>query len=106
MFALGLYFETHEYLEGYWRKESGARRVALQGLIQVAAAFHKLERSPGSRSGAAELLEKGLEKLARGGAALGPGTAAGLRARLLPALAALKAGRAPAAPRLRWARVA
>jgi hypothetical protein len=39
LFEAGAYWEAHEAWEGPWRRE---RRAWQQGLIQVAAAFHKL----------------------------------------------------------------
>jgi predicted metal-dependent hydrolase len=62
-FDAGAFFEAHEAWEERWRVETdpSARRL-LQGLIQIAAAFHKLvvSRSPAS---AARLLAKGVAKL-------------------------------------------
>jgi uncharacterized protein len=62
-FDRGAFWDAHEAWEERWREETdeGARRV-LQGLIQVAAALHKLVvmRSPAS---AARLFAKGLAKL-------------------------------------------
>jgi hypothetical protein len=63
LFDEGAFFEAHEAWEELWRVESdpGARRL-LQGLIQVAAGFHKLivAQAPSS---AARLLDRGLAKL-------------------------------------------
>ena len=63
LFDAGAYFEAHEAWEERWLVETdaGARRF-LQGLIQVAAALHKLVvvRSPASAS---RLLARGLAKL-------------------------------------------
>lgn len=65
LFNRGRFFEAHDAWEDGWRVERGARRLLLQGLIQVAAAFVKLERgAPGS---ALELLDKGMEKLTNTG---------------------------------------
>jgi predicted metal-dependent hydrolase len=63
LFDAGAFFEAHEAWEEYWRVEaSETQRRFLQGLIQIAAAFHKLfvMESPGSAS---RLLAKGLAKL-------------------------------------------
>lgn len=63
LFDEGAYFEAHEAWEEAWRRETEpARRTLLQGLIQVAAAFHKLlvVRSPDA---AQRLLSRGLAKL-------------------------------------------
>lgn len=67
LFNEGLFFDCHEYLEGAWRRAAGEDKLMTQGLIQAAAAFHKLEL--GSPSGAVELLGKAAEKL---GAPIGP----------------------------------
>lgn len=55
------YFEAHEALEAVWLTSTGDRRTLLQGLIQVAAAFHHQTR--GNRAGARSLLRKGRSKL-------------------------------------------
>jgi deoxyribonuclease V len=63
LFDAGAFFEAHEAWEDRWRVETDASsRRFLQGLIQVAAAFHKLvvTKSPESAS---RLLERGLAKL-------------------------------------------
>ncbi|MBI4375536.1 MAG: DUF309 domain-containing protein [Elusimicrobia bacterium] len=71
LFGRGLYFEAHEFLESAWHQASGERKLCLQGLIQICAAFHKFRtegpRSPGGR----ELIAKGLDKISRTEAALG-----------------------------------
>jgi len=63
LFDAGAFFEAHEAWEQRWLVETdtGARQF-LQGLIQVAAALHKLVvvRSPDS---ALRLLARGLAKL-------------------------------------------
>lgn len=63
LFDAGAFFDAHEAWEERWRVETnpGARRF-LQGLIQIAAAFHKLvvSRAPASAS---RLLARGLDKL-------------------------------------------
>jgi predicted metal-dependent hydrolase len=69
-FALGMkrhnegeYYEAHEAWEELWLAESDdARRLFLQGLIQVTSAFHKVffQRELG---GAGRLLARGLSKL-------------------------------------------
>jgi len=57
-----LFFEVHEVLEVVWQREGGARRQALQGLIQVAVAFHHLAH--GNPRGARTLLREGRARLA------------------------------------------
>jgi Domain of unknown function (DUF309) len=64
----GLFFEVHELLEPVWFRAAEPARTALQGLIQVAVAFHHLEN--GNREGARSLLVLGVAKLADGAGAL------------------------------------
>jgi len=54
-------FEAHEALEVVWLKTNGARKTVLQGVIQVAAAFH--HRTRRNDAGFRSLLEKGCTKL-------------------------------------------
>jgi uncharacterized protein len=61
LFNHHLFFEVHEILESQWREERDPARLFLQGLIQVAVAFHHLERR--NFRGAVALLHDGLEKL-------------------------------------------
>jgi uncharacterized protein len=61
LFNHHLFFEVHEVLEVQWRVERDPARLFLQGLIQVAVAFHHLER--GNFRGAVALLHDGLEKI-------------------------------------------
>ncbi len=56
------FFEAHEVWEDGWRTAIGEDRLLLQGLIQVAAAFHKLQR--GQPAGAVALFSRGSERLA------------------------------------------
>jgi uncharacterized protein len=55
------FFEAHELWEDVWRETVDPERRFLQGLIQVAAAFHHYSREnlPGTR----KLLQAGLLKL-------------------------------------------
>jgi predicted metal-dependent hydrolase len=63
LFDAGEFFEAHEAWEERWRVATDrADRELLQGLIQVAAAFHKL-LVMGSADAASRLLAKGLAKL-------------------------------------------
>lgn len=61
LFNHHLFFEVHEILEEQWKQEVGDERLFLQGLIQIAVAFHHL----GNRNfrGAAALLHDGLAKI-------------------------------------------
>jgi|SRR5581483_4958234 len=62
LFNHHLFFEVHEILEAQWKEESGDVRLFLQGLIQVAVAFHHLGND--NFRGAAALLRDGLAKIA------------------------------------------
>ena len=62
LFNHQLFFEVHEVLEAQWMKESGKEKLFLQGLIQIAVAFHHRER--GNVRGALALLHDGVEKIA------------------------------------------
>jgi uncharacterized protein len=63
-FNRGEYFLAHELWEEVWREVGDAeRRLYLQGLIQIAAGLHHLQKR---RNGpAAGLLRKGLEKVSQ-----------------------------------------
>ena len=59
------FFEAHEAWEARWLVETDeTRRLLLQGLIQIAAAFHKLVDKSAPEP-AASLFAKGLAKLDR-----------------------------------------
>ena len=57
-----LFFEVHEVLEAVWKTAAGATRQALQGVIQIAVAYHHLMH--GNRRGARSLLVEGRSRLA------------------------------------------
>lgn len=61
LFNSGLFFETHEYLEGIWKTRKGPAVDFYHGLIQVAAAFYHYEK--GNLHGSRTLLRKALRKL-------------------------------------------
>jgi hypothetical protein len=61
LFNAGRFFEAHEAWEEAWRRESGARRLLLQGLILVAAGW--LKRDAGNAQGAWTLFSRALERL-------------------------------------------
>jgi predicted metal-dependent hydrolase len=61
LFNSGAFFDAHEVLEDVWRPCVGEERKFLQGLIQVAVAFHHY--SKGNLRGARSLLERGVAKL-------------------------------------------
>ena len=63
LFDRGAFFEAHEAWEERWLIETDATsRQLLQGLIQIAAGFHKLVVTHDTAS-ASRLLAKGLTKL-------------------------------------------
>jgi uncharacterized protein len=61
LFNSGHFFEAHEVLEDVWRAAPEAERRFLQGLIQLAVAFH--HRSTGNLVGAASLMQRGARNL-------------------------------------------
>ena len=61
LFNEGLFFEVHEVLEAVWLKQGERARPLLQGLIQIAVAFHHLENR--NLKGALSLLREGGEKV-------------------------------------------
>jgi predicted metal-dependent hydrolase len=91
----GLYFEVHELLEPAWFRAEGDERVALQGLIQVAVAFHHLAQD--NRQGAVSLLQEGIDRLGAAGSALPLRVDDWLR-ELRATLAAFRAGGATPPP--------
>jgi uncharacterized protein len=62
LFNAGRYFEAHEVWEEAWLSANGEPRRLLQGLIQLAAAFHKASTG-GSARGCVHLIDEGLAKL-------------------------------------------
>ena len=63
LFNAGKFFEAHEAWEEIWLAANEPEKTFLQGLIQVAAAFH--HRSRRNRKGMESLLEAGLARLAQ-----------------------------------------
>jgi predicted metal-dependent hydrolase len=55
------FYDAHEVLEDVWRTAQPPQRRFLQGLIQVAVAFH--HRSHGNRIGFRSLLERAIGNL-------------------------------------------
>lgn len=55
------FFDAHEHWEGVWRASTDPQKTFLQGLIQIAAAFHHLHRQ--NARGAASLLRSALRRL-------------------------------------------
>ncbi len=96
-----LFFEVHEVLEAVWRTAAGTERQALQGVIQIAVAYHHLAH--GNRRGARSLLAEGRSRLASVPTTALPALdVAGLLAATAPWEAALARRETPAAepPRL------
>ena len=62
LFDDGRFWEAHEAWEEAWLEEEGEVRLFLQGLIQVAAGYHKatVQLQP---NGCVKLLRSGLDKL-------------------------------------------
>ena len=61
LFNHQLYFETHELVEALWLEENGHLKMFLQGIIQVAVAFHHLLYH--NYYGATVLIKDGTDKL-------------------------------------------
>ena len=57
----GEFFEAHEHWESVWLGCAEPEKTFLQSLIQIAAAFHHLQRE--NRTGTASLLRRSLRKL-------------------------------------------
>lgn len=57
------FFEAHDVWEDHWLNVSGHERLLLQGLIQTAAAFYKLQL--GNVNGMAKLLADAAEALGK-----------------------------------------
>jgi hypothetical protein len=62
-FNAQLFFEAHETWEEIWLAATEPDKTFLQGIIQIAAAFHHYNR--GNIRGARSLLEAGLKRLER-----------------------------------------
>ena len=62
LFDQGRFWDAHEAWEEAWLEEDGDVRLFLQGLIQVAAGYHKaaVQLQP---NGCVKLLRSGLDKL-------------------------------------------
>ena len=99
LFNSGAFFDAHEAWEDVWRQSEGLDKQFLQGLIQVAVAFHHY--STGNVEGARSVLERAGRNLAEF-----PEEFGGIRVSLLLAALgrwqeALAAGEpAPVVPRL------
>ena len=92
LFNRGEFFECHEVLEAVWLQASGADKVFLQGLIQVAVSFYHLRRK--NFTGSGRLLRAALEKLSTPSECHQLIDTAGLLALLTPLLEPIQAGQA------------
>jgi hypothetical protein len=95
LWSEGLFFEVHEVLEAAWQPLAGMPRQALQGVIQIAVAFHHLFH--GNPRGARNLLRDGTERLQGAKTALPRLDADALLAGLAPWQVALETGATPPA---------
>lgn len=60
-FNAGNFFEAHEIWEDLWGETVGQEKLLLQGLVQIAAGYAKVEST--LRAGALKLLTRGLEHI-------------------------------------------
>lgn len=91
----GAFFLAHEHWEAIWLTLPQPEKDFLQALIQVAAAFHHLQR--GNRAGVISLLTRALRRLDAYPPHFGGIRLAALRDALQPKLQSLTAGADPAA---------
>ena len=61
LFNCATFFEAHEVWDDIWRATAGPEKRFLQGLIQIAVAFH--HHATGNLIGARSLLERGCRNL-------------------------------------------
>jgi uncharacterized protein len=99
LFNAGRFFDCHEVWEEVWERASGAEKLFYQGMIQTAVAILHAER--GNPRGARSTWDKALAKLGplppeHMGVALDE-----LRAAMAAFIAAMLAGEALAAPKIR-----
>lgn len=87
------FFEAHEVLEDVWRAAPQPEKQFLQGLIQIAVAFHHY--STGNLAGARSLLGRGRRNLQECPAELGGADLSGLRRALESWHRALADGSSP-----------
>jgi hypothetical protein len=90
-----LFFEVHEVLEALWKTQVGEVRQALQGVIQIAVAFHHFAH--GNLRGARSLLGEGRMRVTGAATALPALDASALLAMTAPWEAALTTGTDPPA---------
>ncbi len=92
-FNFGHFYDAHEHWEEVWLETPNPEKMFLQGLIQVAAAFHHYSRS--NLQGTRNLLLAGLLKLDRFPEIHGGLEIEALRKSVRGWLAALDAGEIP-----------
>jgi predicted metal-dependent hydrolase len=92
------FYDAHEHWEEVWLKTPNPEKMFLQGLIQVAAAFHHYSRS--NLQGTRNLLLAGLLKLDRFPGIHGGLEIEALRGAVREWLAALNTGEIPASEKL------
>jgi len=61
LFNQGHFFEAHEVLEDVWREAAAEEKKFLQGLVQLAVAFH--HHSTGNNTGMRSVMERGMKNL-------------------------------------------
>ena len=61
LFNRGEFFEAHELLEDVWRAAAGEEKKFLQGLVQLAVAFH--HHSTGNQRGMRSVMARGMKNL-------------------------------------------
>ncbi|MGB7844315.1 MAG: DUF309 domain-containing protein [Candidatus Acidiferrum sp.] len=88
------FFEAHEHWESVWLGSREPEKTFLQGLIQVAAAFHHLQR--GNPRGTSSLLQRARARLERYPEYFEGIDVGSLRSDIAEWLQALEAGRATA----------
>ena len=84
------FFAAHEAWESVWLRLPEPEKTFLQGVIQVSAAFHHLQRN--NRQGAIQLLQAALRRLERYPECFGGISVALLRQDVRERLRALEAG--------------
>jgi hypothetical protein len=61
LFNQGKFFDAHEVLEDVWRAAPASQKKFLQGVVQIAVAFHHY--STGNRLGMRSVLERAIRNL-------------------------------------------